>query len=83
MMLAFVTSISVVSLVFSTDTVTQQLHGMSTKVVTLTLKKSPIAAGVTIAVAFPRASPFMVIAMETGSTVPPTAIAILELNVTR
>ena len=83
MMFALVTSISVVSLVFSTETVTQQPHGISTNVVIDTLKKSPIAAGVTIAVAFPSASPLIVSATEIGSTVPPVAIAIFPSKVTR
>ena len=82
MMLALVTSIAVVSLVFSTDTVTQQLQGISMKVVIATFQKLPIAAGVAIAVALPRASPLIVIATDIGSTVPPVARAILPSKCT-
>ena len=81
-MLALVTSIAVVALVFFTDTVTQQLQGTSINVVIDTFQKSPIAAGVAIAVALPRASPLIVIANDIGSTVPPVAIAILPSKFT-
>lgn len=81
-MFAFVRSIAVVALTFLIETFTQQLQGISTKVVAETLKKSPIAAGVTVAVELPRASPFTDKAIEIGSTVPPVAIAILPVKFT-
>ena len=61
---------------FSTDTVTQQSQGISTKVCVETVQKSPIATGVTIAKLFLSVSPLRVSAIEIGSTVPPSAIAI-------
>jgi hypothetical protein len=81
-MLAFCTSIAEVSLVLATDTVTQQQAGTSINVTTLTLKKSPTAAGVTIAVALPRGSPLIDNATDIGSTVSPVDIAMFALNCT-
>ena len=81
MMLAFVTSIAVPSLIFSTETVTQQPQGIVIKVDNETLKASPIAAGTTVATAFPSVSPSSCRATLIAPTVPPSATAIFALNV--
>ena len=89
MMFALATSIAVPSLVFSTETVTQQPQGITINVVNETLKKfasvsgTPTAAGVTTATAFVRVSPSSCKATEIGPTTPPSATAMFALNVTR
>ena len=82
MRLELTASIPVVALIFLTEIVSQQPQGISINVAMLTFQKFPIAAGVTVATALLRVSPFCVIATLIGSTVPPVVIAILALNCT-
>jgi hypothetical protein len=68
--------------VFSTAIVMQHPRGTSINAAANTLKYSPTAAGVTIAVALFNGSPAIARAIEIGVTVPPAGMAILAPKLT-
>ena len=70
-------------LVFSSAMVRQHPFGTSMIASTWTLKRSPTAAGVTIAVALLSGSPVIARETEIGPAVPPEATAMLPFALTR